>query len=192
MTSVDDIAHALHPLLSTLDLKGVVVVGCSIGGWVAAELATLDCSRISHLALISPFGVKLGSRDRLDIPDLFAMDRSQIDRLVYAGRVRSHYNPSDKSDAELLRLAQNLESFALLSWDPYLHNPKLKHRLGKVQVKAMVLRGADDGIVSREYATRYAELFANAEYVEMPDAGHLPHIDRPAAFVQEILAFSQS
>jgi pimeloyl-ACP methyl ester carboxylesterase len=192
MTSVDDIAHALHPLLSALDLNNVIVVGCSIGGWVAAEMATLDCSRIGHLALVSPFGVKVGSRDQLDIPDLFAMERGRIDDLLYAGRSESRYDPSDKSDAELLRFAQNLETFALLSWDPYLHNPKLRHRLSKVGAKAMVLRGADDGVVSREYATKYAELFDSADYVEIPDAAHLAHVDQPAAFLQKILQFSQS
>jgi pimeloyl-ACP methyl ester carboxylesterase len=192
MTSVDDIAHTLHPLLSALDLKNVVVVGCSIGGWVAAEMATLDCSRIRHLVLVSPFGVKVGSRDQLDIPDLFAMERGRIDNLLYGERTENRYDPSDKSDAELLRFAQNLETFALLSWDPYLHNPKLRHRLPKVEAKALVLRGANDGVVSKEYAMKYAELFTSADYIEITGAGHLAHIDQPSAFVQRILEFSQS
>ena len=62
------------------------------------------------------------------------------------------------SDEELHTVARNSETLALLTWEPYMHNPKLKHRLHRVKVPVLFLRGASDGIVSADYLERYAAL----------------------------------
>ena len=62
------------------------------------------------------------------------------------------------SDDELNIVARNRETLALLTWEPYMHNPKLKHRLHRVTVPTLFVRGASDGIVSADYLERYAAL----------------------------------
>ena len=83
-------------------------------------------------------------------------------------RLRFHdprKNPADlgaMSDEELNIVARNRETLALLTWEPYMHNPKLKHRLHRVGVPTLFLRGASDGIVSADYLERYAALIPKA------------------------------
>ena len=59
--------------MDRLGLERVDLVGCSIGGWIAAEMATKAPERFDKLVLVGPVGVKTGPVDKLDIPDIFAM-----------------------------------------------------------------------------------------------------------------------
>ncbi len=96
LDSIDDIVHVYLELMDRLDLTRTDVVGFSIGGWIAADLASKVPERIQHLVLIGPVGVKTGPADRLDIPDVFAMPRERLDRLRFhdpakeSGRSRRH------------------------------------------------------------------------------------------------------
>ena len=59
-----------------------------------------------------------------------------------------------------------------------MHNPKLNHRLHRVNVPTLFLRGASDGIVSADYLKRYAALVPQARIETIAEAGHLPHVER--------------
>ena len=83
LDSVDDIAHIYLELMDRLGLTRTDVVGLSIGGWIAAELATKVPERLDRLVLIGPVGVKTGRPDKLDIPDVFALPQDKLDRLRF-------------------------------------------------------------------------------------------------------------
>ena len=83
LDSIDDIAHVYLELLDTLGLDKVDIVGCSIGGWIAAEMATKSPERVRRLVMVGPVGVKVGSPDKLDIPDIFAMPQADVQKLLY-------------------------------------------------------------------------------------------------------------
>jgi pimeloyl-ACP methyl ester carboxylesterase len=95
-------------------------------------------------------------------------------------------------DDELHIVARNSETLALLTWEPYMHNPKLNHRLHRVNVSALFLRGASDGIVSAEYLERYAALLPKAHIETIAEAGHLPQVEQPAATAAKVLQFLRS
>jgi len=95
-------------------------------------------------------------------------------------------------EEELHIVARNRETLALLTWEPYMHNPKLKHRLHRVNVPTLFLRGASDGIVSAEYLERYAALIPQARTETIAEAGHLPHVEQPTATAAKVLHFLQS
>src|SRR5581483_6302407 len=59
LDSVDDIAHVYLELLDKLDLRQVDVVGTSLGGWIAADMATKVPERIRRLVLVGPVGIKV-------------------------------------------------------------------------------------------------------------------------------------
>jgi pimeloyl-ACP methyl ester carboxylesterase len=80
---------------------------------------------------------------------------------------------------------------ALLTWEPYMHNPKLKHRLHRVNVPTLFVRGASDGIVSADYLARYAALIPQARIETLAQAGHLPQVEQPAATAATVLQFLQ-
>jgi pimeloyl-ACP methyl ester carboxylesterase len=189
--SVDDIAHVYLELLDRAGLTRMDVVGFSVGGWIAAELATKVPERINRLVLIAPVGVKTGSADQLDVPDIFAMSREKLDRLRFHDPAKNPADLANMPDAELHVVARNNETLALLTWEPYMHNPKLKHRLHRVNMPTLFLRGASDGIVSADYMARYAALLPQARIETIPEAGHLPHVERPAATAAKIAQFLQ-
>jgi pimeloyl-ACP methyl ester carboxylesterase len=189
LDSVDDIAHVYLELLDTLGIAKVDIVGCSIGGWIAAEMATKSPERVNRLAMVAPVGVKVGSADKLDIPDIFAMPQADVQKLAYHDPARMALDTSKMSDAELAVMFRNRETVALLVWEPWMHNPKLKHRLHRVKSPALFIRGASDGLVSENYLKAYAGLLSNARTLTIPAAGHVPHLEQPEAFNSAVLEF---
>jgi pimeloyl-ACP methyl ester carboxylesterase len=187
--AADDIAYIYLELLDRLGLGRIDLIGCSIGGWIAAELASKSPSSVRKLALVGPLGVKTGPVDRLDIPDIFALPERELDRLLFHDPERMRINPAHLSDEQLTISVRNQETLALLSWEPYMHNPKLRHRLHRVTVPALFLRGESDGLVSADYLAAYARLLPNAGTASIAEAGHAPQLEQPDAFVRTVLRF---
>ena len=79
----DDIAYIHLELLDRLDLDQVDVIGCSLGGWIACELATKSPQLVRRMVLVGPVGVKTGPVDRLDIPDIFALPQGKLETLLF-------------------------------------------------------------------------------------------------------------
>ena len=124
MDRPDDIAHLYLELLDRMALAQLDIMGASFGGWIAAELATMQPERARRLVLVAPAGVKTGSRDELDIPDIFALPAAAVERMLYVAPDKFRPDPAKMSDDELRIMLRNRESLALFAWEPYLHNPK--------------------------------------------------------------------
>ena len=192
LDSIDDIAHVYLELMDRLSVPTFDLVGCSIGGWIAAEMATKVPERIRRLALIAPVGVKVGSADRLDVPDIFAMPADEVDKLLRHDPSKSKVDPKTMSDDEVAIMFRNRETLALLTWEPWMHNPKLKHRLHRAAMPALFVRGASDGFVSADYLAAYAKLLPNARTLTIPAAGHAPHLEAPQALASAVLEFLEA
>jgi pimeloyl-ACP methyl ester carboxylesterase len=192
LDSIDDIAHIYLELLDRLDIAQVDVVASSVGGWIAADMASKAPERFRRLVLVAPVGVKTGPADKLDIPDLFAMPQGDVDKLVYRDASRMAADFSKLPDDELTVVFRNREALALLVWEPWMHNPKLKHRLHRIEAPALLIRGDADGVVSDAYLQAYAKLLPNARTLTIADAGHLPHLEQPQALQAAISQFLET
>ncbi|MGH7098895.1 MAG: alpha/beta fold hydrolase [Stellaceae bacterium] len=189
LDSIDDISYFYLELAERLGLERAALVGTSVGGWIAAEIAAKTPAWLDRLVLVAPCGVKIGPPDTLDIPDMFAMPQEQLHRLLHHDPDAMREDPARISDEDLRIRVRNWQSVALLVWEPYMHNPKLKHRLHRVRVPTLFLRGAGDGLISAEYLTGYARLFPNARVETIPAAGHVPQLEQPEAFASAVLSF---
>jgi pimeloyl-ACP methyl ester carboxylesterase len=192
LDSIDDIAHIYLELLDRLELAEADIVASSVGGWIAAEMASKAPGRFRRLVLVAPVGVKTGPADKLDIPDLFAMPQGDVDKLVYRDPGRMAADLGKLADDQLGIVFRNRESLALLVWEPWMHNPKLKHRLHRVQAPALLVRGDSDGVVSDGYLQAYARLLPNARTLTIADAGHLPHLEQPEQLKAAITKFLEA
>jgi len=190
--SCDDIAYIHLELMDRLGLGRADIVGCSIGGWIAAELATKSPERARRLVLVCPEGVKVGPPDRLDIPDVYAVPADELERISYHDPIRMHSDLAQLSDDELAIRVRNRETTALLVWEPYMHNPKLRHRLHRITAPTLFVRGESDGLVSAEYIEAYARLLPNARSETVAAAGHSPHLEQPEAFARVVLSFLEA
>ena len=186
---VDDIAHIYLELMDKMGLNKVDVIGCSIGGWIAAEMLTKVPERFGKVMLVGPVGVKTGPTDKLDIPDIYVMPPGDVQKLMFHDPAKLNVDPSKLSDEELAIQARNRESLALLVWEPYMHNPKLRRRLHRVTSPTLFARGASDGLVSEAYLEAYAALVPGATTATIPQAGHAPQIEQPQAFARMALDF---
>ncbi|NOT57178.1 MAG: alpha/beta hydrolase [Deltaproteobacteria bacterium] len=188
--TVDDLSYLYLDVLAELNLRDVVVVGCSLGGWIAAEMAVKSTERIAKLVLIAPLGIKVGDRETRDIPDIFALSPTEVTRLKYQDPTRAAVDYSTLSDDELTVIARNREATALYAWEPYFHNPKLRQRLHRIDIPTLLLWGASDRFVTPEYyGAAYQQAIPGATLEVIDEAGHLPHIEQPAACVARIGAF---
>ena len=192
MNSVEDLAYHYLDVLDALDLRGVTLVGSSFGGWIAAALAIKPTDRVARLVLLDPVGVKFGGRDDRDIVDIWARTRADLARLMFHDPAKGAIDYASISDDEAKIHARNRESEAWFGWSPYMHDPKLRHRLHRIAAPTLVLWGASDGIVSPDYGRAYAAAIPGARFELVPEAGHLPHIEKPGACAKAILNFIEA
>lgn len=191
--TVDDLAYLYLDLLDEYDLRDVVVIGCSLGGWIAAEMAVKSTAHISRLVLVAPLGIKVGGRETRDIPDIFALPPEEVVRLQYHDPTQAAVDYTSLSDDELLVIARNREATALYAWEPYFHNPKLRQRLHRIAIPTLLVWGASDRFVtSGYYGTAYRDAIPNVQLVVIDRAGHWPHVEQPEAVVERAGAFLTS
>ena len=189
LDSVDDIAHLHLELLDLLKLDRVDLVGCSIGGWIGAEMATKAPERFSRIVFVGPVGIKVGPADKLDIPDIFAMPQDDVLKLTFHDPERMKPDIAKIPDAELAVMFRGRETLALLTWEPWMHNPKLKRRLHRIAAPTLFIRGESDGLVSQSYLDAYARMLPNASTQTIKAAGHVPQLEQPADFTAAVLKF---
>jgi pimeloyl-ACP methyl ester carboxylesterase len=142
LTTVDDLSYFYLDLLDELGLRGVALVGVSFGAWIAAEMAVKSTARLSHLVMTDAVGIKVSDRETRDIADIFAMTEDQFNAAAFADARIGAKDYKSMPQSEVLTFAQNRESLARFTWSPYMHNPKLRNRLHRIDVPTLFLWGA--------------------------------------------------
>lgn len=189
VTRPDDAAFVVLDLVDKLKLQSIPMIGFSYGGWIAAETATMDDSFINKLVLVDAYGIKIGGPFDVDIQDLWIQREEKIRALMWHDEEKSKRDFKSMSDDQLAVVARNKETFARFCWEPYMHNPKLKHRLHRIKVPTLVVWGENDGLMNKDYGMAYAEHIPGAKFKTIAKAGHYPHIEQPEAFLKEVRAF---
>jgi pimeloyl-ACP methyl ester carboxylesterase len=192
ITTVDDLAYFYLDLMDALDLRDTLVVGVSLGAWIAAAIAVKSTSRMACLVLGNPVGIKVGDRETRDILDIFAMVEGEFLQKAFADPAAGRRDYRAMTDDEVTVVARNREAAALYAWSPYMHDPKLKGRLRRIRIPTLVLWGAADGLVGEAYGRAFAAAVPGAKFETIAGAGHVPHIEQPRAFAGRALAFSEN
>ena len=182
-----DLANFYLDFLDQLDLRGVHLIGSSLGGWVAAELAVRNATRLASLTLIGAAGIHLKDVEQVDtflsndeqrIRDLF--HDQELAEAVIAGSERP-----ELEDAAL----KNRMMTAKLSWQPRNHDPHLRKWLHRIKVPTLLVWGDHDRLFPKEYALAYQRLIPGAKVVIIPNCGHLPHVEKGDEFAAELETF---
>lgn len=194
LTTADDLAYLYldlveHILADDKAAKDVVIVAASLGAYVAAQMAVKSCQRIAGLVLIGPMGVKAGNRDARDYVDLFAHTEPDLVKLAFADPARFQVDHTELPEAAVTDRVRARETLARFVWQPYMHDPKLARRLHRISAPPLLLRGADDRIVAPSVAAMLAENIPGARLEKIERAGHLPHVEQPAATLAAIAKF---
>jgi pimeloyl-ACP methyl ester carboxylesterase len=189
LSTIDDLSYVyLDYLESVLDAPAVVV-GTSIGAWLAAAVATKSTTMISALVLVSPVGIKVSDRETRDFVDIYAAKRQEVDLANYGGGPRPDLLALEQDDFLTLALAQ--EAVSRYTFDPYLYDPKLIHRLRRIEVPTLILWGADDGLALDPggYAAAYAEAIGDNAATLALDGAHRLDEQRPREIADAVGSF---
>jgi pimeloyl-ACP methyl ester carboxylesterase len=176
--------------MDALDLRDTLVIGVSLGAWIAAAIAVKSTARMAGLVLGNPVGIKVGDRETRDILDIFAMVESEFLEKAFADPAVGQRDYRAMTDEEVMAVARNREAAALYAWSPYMHDPKLKGRLHRIRIPTLVLWGTADRLVGEAYGRAFAAAVPGAKFETIAGAGHFPHIEQPKAFARRALAFS--
>ena len=188
---IDDLAYFYLDLLDALDLRDVMLVGVSFGGWVAAEIAVKSTARLSHLVLANAVGIKVGDRETRDIADMFAITEQDLNQRAYFDPSIAARDYKAMPEEAVRTVARNREATARYGWSPYLHDPKLKGRLHRIDIPTLVLWGSADRFTADGYGRAYAAAIPGARFQPIERAGHFPHIEQPDEFAERIFAFTK-
>jgi pimeloyl-ACP methyl ester carboxylesterase len=180
---------AARDLLVEADLDGAALVGTSVGGALAAEVAALWPDAVSRLVLIAPLGLY-----EVDEPPadpfaqrpgthnaLFCRSPANYDALLAAP------NDVDENEWQVLMIRAQ-EAAARLLWP--LGETGLRKRLARIECPTLLLWGRDDALLPLSYAERFAEAISGpVEIATIPQAGHLAELDAPEATAKRIAQF---
>jgi pimeloyl-ACP methyl ester carboxylesterase len=192
----DMLDFTLHgwDVLESLSLHKPMLVGHSLGGMIAAEMACLAPADIHTLILVDPFGVWL---DEQPIPDLFSMLPFEFGDYLFEDPARAERllpGVSDLADPEALRqftidTARQLGTAGKLLFP--IPNRRLSKRLYRLTTPTLVVWGEDDRLMpAAHYAARWQSLVPHAHVVTLPGAGHMLPYEQPDALAEAISRFA--
>ncbi len=192
---IEDAAFHLLDVLDRLDLPWCDVVGQSLGGWMAAELAVRWPERVRRMVLVNAVGLYVQDAP---ITEIFGRKPSELADELFADRdypIAQLMRAMDDMEAdpsqipfELVRpVLQSQAATAKVGWNPYLHDPKLHGRLRRVTAPTLVVHARQDGIVPRAHAEAYVSAIPDATLVDLDNAGHLATLERPDEVAKLVL-----
>jgi pimeloyl-ACP methyl ester carboxylesterase len=187
--SIDDLALTYLELLERLDLRDVMVVGFSIGGWIASELAVRDTTRLGSLVLVDAVGIEVEGHE---IADVFPLTPDELSALSYHNPAAFRIDPATLSPDQIAARAANFQALGVYGREPGMRDPKLRRRLGRVRIPALVVWGESDGVVDAVYGRAYAHSLPNARFKLIPKAGHVPQIEQPERLLTLMWEFADS
>ncbi len=187
---IDDLAYLYLDLAKELDLNDAVLAGAGFGGWIAAEMAVRDTRRFAQLVLAAPLGIKLGGVLDRDILDMHGVDQETVLASSWADPRRGEIDFTRRSDEELAAVARGRESLLVFGWKPYMHNPRLRRWLHRIDVPTLLIWGAADRVVTPAYGQGWQAALPGARLEVIAGAGHYPHWEQPARFAELVAAFA--
>src|SRR5262245_21343536 len=178
-SGVHDLALAYLSYLEDNNLRDVLVIGSSLGGWIGSEMAFRDrAGLITGLILIDAVGIKVEDEP---IRDIFALDARELAENSFHDAERFYVDPASVPAEQASMRQANMATMRVIAGDPYMHDTKLLRRLGRIQIPVLAIWGASDRIVTPAYGAAYAAAFPDARLTIIEEAGHLPQIEQPAA-----------
>jgi pimeloyl-ACP methyl ester carboxylesterase len=185
--NVADVAMYYLDFLDGLGGAPVHLVGHSLGGWIAAEIAVRNATRLKSLTLMAPAGVRVKG---VMSGDNFIWSREETARNLFydqsfAEKELAHVPSPEEADIELT----NRYMATKLGWDPRWFNPALEPWLHRIGIPTLVLWGRDDKLFPSAYAKAWAERVPDIRVEIIPECGHRPHVEKADVAARTILAF---
>ena len=187
--SIDDLAFAYLDLLERLDLRDVLVIGSSMGGWIASVMALRDTTRLSGIILVDAAGIQVEGHP---IADVSSLTPDELSALSFHNPAAFLVDPATVSPEQAKARAANFQALYVYDQGQGMGDPKLRRRLRRVRIPVLVVWGESDRVVDPDYGRVYAQSFPDARFQLIPEAGHLPQIEQPERLLTLVWEFADS
>lgn len=190
-TDIDTMEDMVFHYLDVCEVAGLdrpMLIGASLGGWIAAEIAVRHADMLQGLILIDALGLRLPNVTPIDI---LRLDPAQTRKHLFAdadadlARAIMPDRPAQEKLPDLLQARHTLARFA---WQ-FPDNPKLARYLYRVRVPTLIIWGEHDRLVPRAYGEAYRRGIAGATLHLVPQGGHLPHVEQPEVCARLVTDF---
>jgi pimeloyl-ACP methyl ester carboxylesterase len=187
LENIHDIAYFYLDFLAALELEDAVVIGNSMGGWMAMEMAVRNTSRIRSLMLVSPAGY---FAEGVQPADIFLLPPEEGVRKLFHDQKFAEQRLAMPETPESIDLGlKNRHTTARLAWEPRLHDPFLPKWLHRIDVPTSIVWGAQDRILPVASAYDLKRLIPNAELQVIENCGHLPQVEQMEKFCDIVFGF---
>jgi pimeloyl-ACP methyl ester carboxylesterase len=187
LDNIHDLAYYYVDFVRALGLDRVHLVGISLGGWIAAEMAVRSTRHLASLTLVSAAGLHVNGVAQMD-PFLCSDEE----------RLRGYFHDPALAEPLIARLLtpeqedvnlKNRATTARLSWQPRGHDPHLHKWLHLIDVPTLLVWGDDDRMFPARLGAEFERLIPGAELVVLPECGHVPPLEKQDAFVDAVRGF---
>jgi len=189
LDTIHDMAFFYLDVLAALDIDGVHLVGASLGGWIAAEMAVRSTARLARLSLIAPAGIHVKGVAK---PDIFLCSRDEMTRNLFAdpGLAEAALAETPSAEEEEADLRDRYMT-ARLGWQPRMYDPDLAKWLHRIDRPTQLVWGREDRILPAVYAEHWQRLVPGSSLTYVERCGHFPRIKQPAALVDAVTGFGR-
>ena len=183
---------AARDIMVAADLSGADIIGASVGGALAAEMAALWPSDVKSLALIAPYGLFVEAEP---VADVFAQPPGGMSAIL-SNKPREFDaflgapNGADRGEWEIHALRARVAAAAIV-WP--LGDTGLSKRMARIAAPTLLVWGEGDKVIPPAYSRRFGKAIAGrAKYKTVKNAGHVVEFDQPATVAAAILAHFES
>ena len=185
LTTVGGLARVYAALIDKLGLRGVTVIGNSIGGSIAAELMLVAKARLGSVVLVNAVGIEVPEHP---VVDVFPLPFDELTRLSYHDPSRAKINPSKLTPEQRAGMAANRAALQLYGGS--MKDPSLAARLSaSTAPPTLVAWGASNRVAVPEYGRAWAKAIPGAEFRLLEGTGHVPQLETPELLAEVLWPF---
>jgi pimeloyl-ACP methyl ester carboxylesterase len=186
MRDMSDYILYFRDLLDTLEIRQARIVGHSLGGWMAAEMAVWYPQRVSKLVLSNTAGIRVKGKP---IADLFAMNPQEVLMACFDDvSAAAPLIPAEITPDFMVGQYRQMMTLATLAWNPS-YDPRLERRLERITCPTLIVWGENDRLIPPIYADVFHERIGGSQLVKLSATGHMPMFEKPGEWSRIISEF---
>ncbi len=188
VTTIGDLAAVYVALLDHVGLTDVTVIGNSVGGWIAAEIALIGSARIARVVLLDATGIDVPDHP---IADVSALTLDEVTQLSFHNPDAYRFDPSTLPAAAREMVSGNRAALAVYG-GPTSSDSTLRERLANLDLATLFIWGDSDQIVDPDYGRAYAAAIPGAQFELLTATGHMPQLESPDKVLAAVTSFTEA
>ena len=187
LKTIGDLAYFYLEAMEALKLGPVPVVGASLGGWLAAEIALRNPAAFSSLSLLAPLGLRVPG---VPFGDIFLWTPPETVRNTFHDEaIVAKVLAREPTGEEVRAALQSRYTTTRLTWNPRFYSPELMRWTERLRAPTQLIWGQQDMIAPIAVAKAWTEAAPTAQLSTLQGCGHLPHVEHPHAVADKIASF---